>query len=118
MSESNSLRDAAPVIPVPRTAPPRSSPARWFLRGGSLEEQERHETHSWYLVLWLTGVDYFSTLGYQPGIALLAAGALSPMATFLLVVVTLPAKKLADIRKHRLCQRLGFGLGSPGAWWV
>jgi hypothetical protein len=76
-------------LPVPRTTPPKSPFGRWFLADHSAAEHGRPHTRPWHQVLWLTGVDYFSTLGYQPGIALLAAGALAPIATAILVLVTL-----------------------------
>ena len=70
---------------------------KWLLEGhpdepeSAFEEEGRakHHQHAWWQVVCLTGVDLFSSLGYQPGIAALAAGALAPIATLILVLVAL-----------------------------
>lgn len=65
-----------------------SLPVTYAARPRATGKDKHRDGHPWWQVMCLSGLDYFSTLGYQPAIAALAAGAVAPLATVVLILIT------------------------------
>jgi len=103
------------------------SVARWMRgesRSGTQTSAQPDHQSPWWQTLWLTGVDYFSSLGYAPSLAFLAAGYVAPLATVLLVLVTffaaVPVYSFVAKHSHqgegsiKMIERLTTGWGRLG----
>ena len=82
----------------------------------------KHHQSFWLWVMCLTGVDYFSTLGYQPSIAFDSAGRLAPLATVVLVLVTLlgayPVYAFVSRCSHEGQGSIGMLANLFSGWWA
>jgi len=91
------------------------------LKAADRPAKPAHPQSFWLGVMCLTGVDYFSTLGYQPSIAYVSAGLLAPLATVVLVLVTLfgayPVYAFVASRSHEGQGSIGMLANLVRGWW-